>query len=161
MRKALIALTRCGKYWRKSLNRLTAFIAALILAIALSYSPPAPAQSPANFPCTNTLYVSRGQGTDVTDVSAPTELNTVNINVNPFTLDPIAGIVIPPDIRYNAIGFNFQDGLIYGIDPDTRTVYRIAPNGVPTSLGVPAGLPGQPILYLAWRCRCQWQLPRS
>ncbi len=39
--------------------------------------------------------------------------------------------------------------MIYGIDPDTRAVYRIAPNGVPTSLGVPAGLPGQPILYLA------------
>jgi uncharacterized repeat protein (TIGR01451 family) len=148
-RKALIAITRGGNYWRKRINRLTAFMAALILAIALSYSPPAPAQSSASFPCTNTLYVSRGQGTDVTDVSAPTELNTVNINVNPFTLNPIAGIVIPPNIRYNAIGFNFQDGLIYGIDPDTRAVYRIAPNGVPTSLGVPAGLPGQPILYLA------------
>ncbi|AFZ17361.1 DUF6923 family protein [Allocoleopsis franciscana] len=145
-RKALITINRGGNYWRKRINRLTAFIAALILAIALSYSPPAPAQSSANFPCTNTLYVSRGQAADVND---PTELNTVNININPFTLDPIAGIPISANIRYNAIGFNFQDGLIYGIDPDTRTVYRIAPNGLPTSLGVPAGLPGQPILYLA------------
>jgi hypothetical protein len=60
--------------------------------------------------------VSRGQGTDV---SASTELNTLNINVNPFTLAPIPGILISANIRYNAIGFNFQDGLIYGIDPDT------------------------------------------
>ncbi|HEY9613455.1 DUF6923 family protein [Allocoleopsis sp.] len=148
-RKVLIGVTRCGNYWRKRIHRLTAFIAALILAIALSYSPPAPAQSSASFPCTNTLYVSRGQGTDVTDVTAPTALNTLNINVNPFTLDPIPGIPINANIRYNAIGFNFQDGLIYGIDPDTGTVYRIAPNGLPTSLGVPAGLPGRPILYLA------------
>ena len=145
-RKALIAILKCGNSWRKRINRLVTFIAALILAIALSYSPPAPAQASASFPCTNRLYVSRGQGTNVSDA---TELNTLNINVNPFTLDPIAGIVISPNIRYNAIGFNFQDGLIYGIDPDTRTVYRIAPNGLPTSLGVPAGLPGQPILYLA------------
>lgn len=120
-----------------------------MLAIALSYSSPAPAQVPGSFPCTNTLYVSRGEATDVTDVTAPTALNTLNINVNPFTLVPIPGIPISANIRYNAIGFNFQDGLIYGIDPDTRTVYRIAPNGLPTSLGVPAGLPEQPILYLA------------
>jgi uncharacterized repeat protein (TIGR01451 family) len=120
-----------------------------MLAIALSSSPPAPAQSSVGFPCTNTLYVSRGQGADVTDVTAPTALNTLNINVNPFTLVPIPGIPIDTNIRYNAIGFNFQDGLIYGINPDTRNVYRIAPNGLPTSLGVPAGLPGQPILYLA------------
>ncbi|HEY9830480.1 MAG TPA: hypothetical protein V6D26_07875, partial [Stenomitos sp.] len=132
-RKVLIAITRGGNDWRKRIHRLTAFIAALMLAIALSSSPPAPAQSSAGFPCTNTLYVSRGQGADVTDVTAPTALNTLNINVNPFTLVPIPGIPIDPNIRYNAIGFNFQDGLIYGIDPDTRTVYRIAPTGQPTS----------------------------
>jgi uncharacterized repeat protein (TIGR01451 family) len=128
------------------IGSLTLFLAALSLAIALLHSPPVPAQTPASLPCTNTLYVSRDQGTDET---APTELNILDINVRPFTLRPVAGIPIDENIQYNAIGFNFQDGLIYGIDPDTGTVYRIRQNGRPESLGVPPGLPLGQVLYLA------------
>lgn len=37
----------------------------------------------------------------------------------------------------NSIGFNVQDGYIYGYNPGTNTVYRVASDGTVSNLGVP------------------------
>ncbi|MFP4122465.1 MAG: DUF6923 family protein, partial [Coleofasciculus sp.] len=65
----------------------------------------------------------------------------------PFELDQIG--MPMPDVRYNGMGFNVQDGFLYGIDPDNppgvtednaQIIYRIGENGV-EFLGKPDGLP--------------------
>jgi uncharacterized repeat protein (TIGR01451 family) len=143
-RKGFKCSAKTRNRWRRVIRSLLLFLLMVIPAFSL----PVQSQTPATFPCNNSLYVSRGQGTDF---NAPTVLNTINPNTTPFTLNPIPGIPVNPNIRYNAIGFNFQDGFIYGIDPDTGVVYRITPDGQPISLGTPPGLPirQQELFYLA------------
>ena len=48
--------------------------------------------------------------------------------------DPISTYV-------NGIGFNVQDGYVYGVNPNNGNVYRIAADGAVTNLGNPSNLP--------------------
>ena len=90
--------------------------------------------------CDGTLYLSRGD-----NASSPTELNT--FDPNNFSLQPFGGTT--PGVIYNAIGVNFQDGYIYGMNPTTYEIYRIDANGTPTSIGVPVNDDGSGQLLTA------------
>lgn len=103
-----------------------------------AYTPIALAQNP--FVCDNNIYVSRSL-----QVDGATELNILDTNQGTFVLEPITAIGSDPDIKYNAIAFNLQDGFIYGINPDTEVVYRIGRDSPPVPLGVPANFPNLPL----------------
>lgn len=47
----------------------------------------------------------------------------------------------PIDAYLNGIGFNVQDGYIYGINPSNGHVYRLASDGAVTDLGNPSNVP--------------------
>lgn len=86
------------------------------------------------FVCDGKFFIAQGKtGKD------PTQLFIVDTSTTPYQLVPVGGT--SPGIKYNAIGFNVQDGFIYGIHPGTGEVYRIDANGVATSMGIPPGLP--------------------
>ncbi|EDX72702.1 conserved repeat domain protein [Coleofasciculus chthonoplastes PCC 7420] len=91
---------------------------------------PPPVLAQIAFPCDPTLYISQGIG-----AQDPTGLNRLITNVSPFRLEEIG----PATARYNAIGFNVQDGFIYGIGPDLVNgafpVFRIEQNGATTQIG--------------------------
>ncbi|MEO1400354.1 MAG: DUF11 domain-containing protein [Cyanobacteria bacterium J06635_1] len=47
----------------------------------------------------------------------------------------------PISTYMNGIGFNVQDGYVYGMNPDTGNVYRLAADGTVTDLGNPGNVP--------------------
>ncbi len=109
-------------------------IACLTLLIAIvGYYPPALTQSPQLlFACDPTLYVSRGQ---------PSELNRVQTFPS-FALIPQGRTTV----EYNAIGFNVRDGFIYGMAPQSvgqnpPVIYQIDITGNTRAIGSPAGFP--------------------
>lgn len=86
------------------------------------------------FVCDGKFFLALGKtGSD------PTQLFVVDTGSTPYQLTPVGPTT--PGIRYNAIGFNLQDGFIYGIHPNTGEVFRVDANGVPTSMGIPPELP--------------------
>ncbi|MFP5270468.1 isopeptide-forming domain-containing fimbrial protein [Coleofasciculus sp.] len=106
---------------------------ALVIYVAnfvtfLGAPPPVLAQTP--FPCDPTLYISQAEG-----AQDPTGLNRLITNVSPFRLEGIGGATA----RYNAIGFNVQDGFIYAIGPDpvdgAFPVFQIDQNGATAQIG--------------------------
>ncbi|MEQ9671908.1 isopeptide-forming domain-containing fimbrial protein [Coleofasciculus sp. G2-EDA-02] len=106
---------------------------ALVIYVAnfvtfLGAPPPVSAQTP--FPCDPTLYISQAA-----NPQDPTGLNRLITNVSPFRLEGIGGATA----RYNAIGFNVQDGFIYAIGPDPVNgafpVFRIEQNGATAQIG--------------------------
>ncbi|MEQ8971573.1 MAG: isopeptide-forming domain-containing fimbrial protein [Coleofasciculus sp. C1-SOL-03] len=118
---------------------------ALVIYVAyfvthLTAPPPVSAQiDPGAFPCDPTLYISQAVGPQ-----DPTGLNRLITNVSPFRLQEIGGATA----RYNAMGFNVQDGFIYAIGPDALDangmedpddgafpVFRIEQNGATQQIG--------------------------
>ncbi|MEM7793681.1 MAG: hypothetical protein AAF579_04405 [Cyanobacteria bacterium P01_C01_bin.118] len=49
----------------------------------------------------------------------------------------------PISTYMNGIGFNVQDGYIYGVNPDNGNVYRLAADGTVTNLGNPGSVPNK------------------
>ncbi|MEC4802921.1 MAG: hypothetical protein SAJ12_02380 [Jaaginema sp. PMC 1079.18] len=95
----------------------------------------APTANAAPFVCNGTLYISQAAGE-----TSPTGLFDVIANTTPFGLGSRGGAFT----RYNAMGFRYQDGYIYGIDPGTTgqpnlggEIFRIDDTGQPVSLGTP------------------------
>lgn len=62
------------------------------------------------FVCDGKFFLALGE-----TGSSPTQLYVVDTSQTPYQLTPIG--TTTPNIRYNAIGFNVQDGFIYGIHP--------------------------------------------
>ncbi|PRY83366.1 DUF6923 family protein, partial [Mongoliibacter ruber] len=58
---------------------------------------------------------------------------------NPFVFEPIDDGT--HGITYNAIGYNSQDNLVYGIRSSTNRLVRIDQSGIPVDLGPVTGLP--------------------
>ncbi len=60
-----------------------------------------------------------------------------------LTLSAFLGSAFPDPIStyMNGIGFNVQDGYIYGINPQNGNIYRLAADGTVTNLGNPNGVP--------------------
>ena len=121
----LFTRQRVKRGWYTLISLLT------LLAVLVGYYPQRGlTQTGGAFVCDRSLYISQGQGT--------TQLNRVN--TNPFGLDLIGQ---EPNVEYNAIGFNVQDGFIYGISPQGSPpiVYRIFSDGTTDPLGTPTGFP--------------------
>ncbi len=120
--------------FRNRWNRLLALaIAVAYLVVFFGYQPRTLSQLVGDaFDCDGTLYISQS-----TQQSPNTQLNFLNTNT--FGLGTIGGTTAGEE--YNGMGFNVQDGLIYGIDPDSREVQRVNRNGTIETLGRPAGLP--------------------
>ncbi|MBE9125462.1 MULTISPECIES: DUF6923 family protein [unclassified Coleofasciculus] len=126
--KYQIWLTASRNRWLRFIS-LATMVAYLV--INFGYSLPTFAQI-SMLPCDGTLYIS--QAATATDF---TRLRVLDGNT--FTLSPGSGTA---GIQYNGMGFNVQDGFIYGIQPDQnsanfKTVYRIGEDGIPVSLGIP------------------------
>ena len=98
-----------------------------LLLVVVGYHPPALTQTGTPFACDRTLYITRGEGTST--------LSTVN--TNPF------GLVNerPANVEYNAVGFNVQDGFIYGMGPQTGIIYRIDTTGAAIPIANPPASP--------------------
>jgi uncharacterized repeat protein (TIGR01451 family) len=97
----------------------------------------APTAQAAPFQCDGTLYISQAAAT-----GDPTQLNDLVTTTTPFTLTGRG----TPQFEFNGMGFRFQDGFIYGINPlpnsgiagpNDNEIYRIDDTGIPVSLGVP------------------------
>ncbi|MEM8559203.1 MAG: hypothetical protein AAGG50_15385, partial [Bacteroidota bacterium] len=102
------------------------------LAAFLAAAPHTQAQT---FTCDNDIFISQSF-----DNGSNFQLSRLNQSVFPYTLDAISTTTQ----RYNAIGFNFVDGFLYGIQPTSpNTVYRIDNTGTLTSIGTVSGLPTQ------------------
>jgi hypothetical protein len=111
------------------------------VAVVVGYYPPALTQGiTGSFICDRTLYVSQGPADGATTLSSV--ITTPNFALN------TVGVATR---QYNAIGFNIQDGFIYGIAPNSGnpdsgngvnppSLYRIN-TGTATPLGSPAGFP--------------------
>ncbi|HEY9830481.1 MAG TPA: hypothetical protein V6D26_07880 [Stenomitos sp.] len=116
-----------------------------LLAVVVSYYPPALTQGiTGSFICDRTLYVSQGPADGATTLSSV--ITTPNFALN---------TVGTATRQYNAIGFNIQDGFIYGIAPNSGnpdsgngvnppSLYRIDNTGTATPLGSPTGFPVMP-----------------
>jgi len=122
-------------------QRWIRFIALVIYVayFAMSLAAPPPVSAQIAFPCDPTLYISQAE-----EEQDPTGLNRLITNVSPFRLEEIG----PASARYNAMGFNVQDGFIYAIGPDPVDangmidrqngdfpVFRIEKNGATTEIG--------------------------
>lgn len=113
-----------------------------LVAVVVSYYPPALTQAiTGSFICDRTLYVSQGPA------DGATTLSSVITSPN-FALSTVGTATR----QYNAIGFNIQDGFIYGIAPNSGnpdsgnganppSLYRIDNSGTATPLGSPTGFP--------------------
>ncbi|MEO0394810.1 MAG: DUF11 domain-containing protein [Cyanobacteria bacterium P01_A01_bin.137] len=68
-------------------------------------------------------------------------VDTGNNQLQP--LSSVFGNSFPDPIStyMNGIGFNVQDGYVYGVNPSTGNVYRLASDGTVTDLGNPNNLP--------------------
>jgi|GEM_PF-6003376 len=117
--------------------------------LTLSNLAPAKAQVP--FVCDGRIFISQGTSTLPPTDPRPILFNDVNTGATPFTLNQIG-----PDnpFEYNAIGYNVQDNLIYGIVPRNQgavpqgTVVQVDSTGTVRTVGTinggtnpPAGLP--------------------
>ncbi len=123
------------RHWPLALIRRIP-LAALFFAAVMMVAPLAvQAQGTSKpFACDGTFFLALGKtGKD------PAQLLTVDTSSTPYTLVPVG--TTSPGIKYNAISFNNQDGLIYGINPVSGEVYRVGADGVTTSMGKPPGLP--------------------
>lgn len=75
----------------------------------------------AQFPCDSTVYIVQ-----------ESQLQRIDTSTNPVTLDPIG----PPHTNnYNALGYNFVDGLIYGYDLTLFEFVQVDELGAVTTLG--------------------------
>ncbi|MEO1632162.1 MAG: T9SS type A sorting domain-containing protein, partial [Bacteroidota bacterium] len=96
-----------------------------------SLSTPAQAQ----FTCENDVFISQSF-----DNGATFQLSRLDQSVFPYTLNSIGTTTV----EYNALGFNYLDGFVYGIRPTApNRMYRIDNTGTPISIGTVAGLPPQ------------------
>ncbi|MBD2013619.1 hypothetical protein H6F96_06460 [Microcoleus sp. FACHB-53] len=116
-----------------------------LLAVVVGYYPPALTQGAAgSFICDRTLYISQGPATGATTLSSV--ITTPNFALN------TVGIATR---QYNAIGFNIQDGFIYGIAPNSGnpdsgnganppSLYQINSSGTAIPRGPATGFPVLP-----------------
>lgn len=82
------------------------------------------------FPCDGELYISQRVG-----LTSTTELYQIEVG-EPVNLN----LVATTPVYYNCIAFNVNDNFIYGLNPNTLTMFRIDRNGTATNLGNPIGL---------------------
>ncbi|MEL7361090.1 MAG: hypothetical protein AAFN13_03385, partial [Bacteroidota bacterium] len=89
----------------------------------------------AQFTCENDIFISQSF-----DDGTTFQLSRLDQSVFPYVLNSIGTTTT----EYNALGFNYLDGFIYGIKPTSpNTMYRIDNTGTPTSIGTVVGLPAQ------------------
>ncbi len=80
-----------------------------------------PTAASAQFPCDSTVYIVQ-----------ESQLNQIDTSTNPVTL----GAIGPPHANnYNALGYNFVDGLIYGYDLTLFEFIQVDELGAVTTLG--------------------------
>ncbi|MEL7168532.1 MAG: hypothetical protein AAGN64_04200, partial [Bacteroidota bacterium] len=104
-----------------------------LLGTLLFFSLSTPAQ--AQFTCENDVFISQSF-----DNGATFQLSRLDQSVFPYTLNAIGTTTV----EYNALGFNYLDGFVYGIRPTApNRMYRIDNTGTPVSIGTVAGLPAQ------------------
>ena len=84
------------------------------------------------FTCDGTWFVS-------TSSDGVTQLNTVDVSVNPFGLSPLGDT--SHGTTYNALAYHPQDHALYAIMDSTNEVVRIGADGLPINLGPATGLP--------------------
>ncbi|MEM6783411.1 MAG: T9SS type A sorting domain-containing protein [Bacteroidota bacterium] len=103
----------------------------LVALLCAAYCTPAQAQ----FTCENDVYISQSF-----DDGTTFQLSRLDQSVFPYALTSLGTTTT----EYNALGFNYLDGNLYGIKPTTpNTVYVIDNTGTPTSIGTVSGLPTQ------------------
>jgi uncharacterized repeat protein (TIGR01451 family) len=122
------AIARSRKCWYALISGLT------LLMTIVGYYPSALTQTGTPFICNRSLYITEGQPT--------TQLSLINTTTANLQLSPIG----TANVEYNAVGFNIQDGFVYGMAPQSvgaapPITYRIDANGVATPLGPPTGFP--------------------
>jgi uncharacterized repeat protein (TIGR01451 family) len=98
----------------------------------------ASAQTPPTFTCDGTFYIAYN--------STNTQLSTLSLQKKPVDMTSIGS---PYAQGYNAMGFNFNDGYIYGYNSTDEQYVRIAADGTGTQIAPPAGMPAGAPSYLA------------
>jgi uncharacterized repeat protein (TIGR01451 family) len=108
------------------------FLALIGTMFSLNFtnSPKAAAQAAPTFKCDGTIFIAYNQ----TD----TQLTRLNTQNSPIDMTSIGA---PYAQGYNAIGFNFSDGYLYGFNTPDGQYVRIAADGTATTIAPPAGMP--------------------
>lgn len=102
----------------------------ILLLATLLFATAAPAQQP--FQCDDRLFLTTAlEENDPVGIFQLTVADGGSPIYNSLTSNT--------GVRLNAIGYS-MDNFIYGIDPETYTVYRVDANGQATALGVPPNL---------------------
>ncbi|MBP9761773.1 DUF11 domain-containing protein [Candidatus Saccharibacteria bacterium] len=129
-----------GKIWSGKSLRLSVGMSVLAVATALLLqAPKVGAQGAPTFQCDGTIYIAYNQ--------TNTQLARLNVQNAPVDMTSIGG---PYTQGYNAMGFNFNDGYIYGYNSTDEEYVRIAADGTAASIGAPvAGMPAGAPDYLA------------
>ena len=106
-------------------HRTTSIGSALGMIGAIALGTPAPVLAQ-TFICDGTFYLAQNSPSDYFTVNTAT--NSLDFQFN-------------PGVYTNAIGFNVQDGFMYGIHAGNGTVYRIKSDGTFDDLGNPPNAP--------------------
>jgi hypothetical protein len=118
-----------SNYFRLVAVFLTVLVYAVVSVIVLRPAP-TQAQSQPTFSCNNNLYLAQN--------SSNTQLNTLDINITPATLTSIGSSY---SAGYNAMGYRFSNGYIYGYDTANDQYVRIGSSGTAQGIGNDTDIP--------------------
>jgi gliding motility-associated-like protein len=99
------------------------------------------ASSQLPFTCKGQYYLSLTKGGSSSSGLYEVKISDNGNNIYLDTISPSIGLVL------NAMGYRITDNFIYGMDPNSSRLRRIGSDGVAEDLGLPKGIPPEPLYY--------------
>lgn len=117
------------------INKITYTI---FLLIAYLYAYPQ-VQQP--FECRGQYFLSLTRPNRITSELYEVNVGSDGRTISLDTINPSTGMIL------NAMGYRITDNFIYGMDPETKRLRRVGRDGRAQDLGIPLGIPREPIFF--------------